>query len=234
MQFFDNSEAQSLDSIMTRFPYLEKVIGLHQDLDIDFELEGNIIKLRSPYSNPVCTNVRGELDYHKKFFFKNSIYKEPLARAIGLKKGVAKPKVLDVTAGMLGDSLLIYSFGCEVEAYERHPVAFILSANAIANSDIELKLNFGDAKEIPEIEYDCVYFDPMYSLKNDKTLPKKEMRIFREVVGQDLDAKETAQKLKTITKRLVIKRSSKGQPLVDDPNMSINGKSTSYDVYLAL
>jgi 16S rRNA (guanine1516-N2)-methyltransferase len=231
MQFFENSVAVSIDSIMTRFPYLSHVIELHQDLDIDFELEDDIIKLRSPYSNPVCTNVRGELDYHTKFFFKNSLHKEPLARAIGLKKGQPKPFVLDATAGMLSDSLLLYSFGCKVHAFERHPVAFILSANAIYNHGLDLDISFGDVSEA-DIDVDCVYFDPMYALKNEKTLPKKEMRIFREVVGVDGDAKSVAEKLREKSKRLVVKRSIKGKPLLENPNMTVKGKSTAYDIYL--
>jgi len=231
MQFFENSVAISIDLIMTRFPYLEKVLELHQDLDIDFELEGDVIKLRSPYSNPVCTNVRGELDYHTKFFFKNSLHKEPLAKAIGLKKGMPKPFVLDATAGMLSDSLLLYSFGCKVHAFERHPVAFILSANALNNFDLDMCISFGEASE-SEIEVDCIYFDPMYALKNEKTLPKKEMRIFREVVGIDADAKIVAQKLKEKSRRLVVKRSIKGEQLLDNPNMTVKGKSTAYDIYL--
>ena len=58
------------------------------------------------------------------------------------------------------------------------------------------------------------------------------MRLFREMVGQDQDAKTIAQSLLKLAPRLVIKRSLKANPLLTNPKMTYNGKSTSYDVYL--
>jgi 16S rRNA (guanine1516-N2)-methyltransferase len=236
MQFFEKNELLKPDIIVSRFPYLSNIIEVDNALDsnlskVQFEVEGQRIKLRSPYSNPVCTNVEGELDYHKKFFFKNSLHKQPLAKALGLKKGIPAPKVLDVTAGMLSDTLLIYSLGCKVSALERNPIAYILARNTLEISDIDIDIEFLDASELDRIQ-DVIYFDPMYIDINKKALPKKEMRIFRDVVGIDSDAKLVASKIKSLCKRLVIKRSIKGSPLMDNPDMSYLGKSTAYDVYL--
>ena len=234
MQFLEKNTPISLSEIITRFPYIREVIEISHSLDINFEVDGNRIMLMSPYSNSVCTNIDGELDYHKKFFFKNSIYKQPLGKALGLKRGEKKPHVFDVTAGMLGDSLLMHSFGCRVSAWERHPAAFILSANAIFNSSVDIDLTFGNAVDLHVNAYkecDVIYFDPMYGGKNDKALPKKEMRIFREIVGVDSDAKVVAEKLKSKNKRLVVKRSIKTSPLMDNPCITFLGKSTAYDVY---
>ena len=75
-------------------------------------------------------------------------------------------------------------------------------------------LNFNISDEIINV----IYFDPMYSEKNEKALPKKEMRIFREVVGVDLDAESTAKSLLKMSKRLVIKRSIKAKPILDNPS----------------
>ena len=233
MQFFEKNEPLGLELIMSRFPYLSNILGLYKHLDINFDVDERVIKLHSKYSNPISTNIESELDYHKKFFFKNSLHKQPLAKALGLKKGTPPPCVLDVTAGMLGDTLLIYSFGCKVRALERHPIAYILSANALTENGIDITLEFRDAKTI-ESPVAVAYFDPMYSEKNEKSLPKKEMRIFRDVVGVDSDAIDTAVHLQSFCKRLVIKRSIKGAPLVENPSMTIKGKSTAYDVYLNL
>jgi 16S rRNA (guanine1516-N2)-methyltransferase len=239
MQFFEKNELLSHETIISRFPYLSNILSVNHSLDIDsnlvsdveFDVEGQRIKLRSPYSNSVWTNVEGELDYHTKFFFKNSLHKQPLAKALGIKKGQTAPNVLDVTAGMLSDTLLIYSLGCKVSAVERNPAAYILARNTIEISQIDIKLDFLDASEVIAGQ-DVIYFDPMYEDTNKKALPKKEMRIFREVVGVDSDANIVANKLKVLCKRLVIKRSIKGTPLLDNPDMSFVGKSTAYDVYL--
>jgi 16S rRNA (guanine1516-N2)-methyltransferase len=231
MQFFEKNELLKLEDIISRFPYLLNILESNHSLDSDFDVEGDRIKLRSPYSNSVWTNVEGELDYHKKFFFKNSVHKQPLAKALGLKKGIPAPLVLDVTAGMLNDTILIHSMGFNVNALERNPIAYILGRNTLEISKIDIQLNFQDANDL-EGEHDVIYFDPMYEETNKKALPKKEMRIFREVVGVDVDAKSVAEKLKNHTRRLVIKRSIKGKPLLDSPNMTFEGKSTAYDVFL--
>lgn len=235
MQFFEKNKLIQLTDIISRFSYLSNIFELDNILDrtagVEFDVDGDRIKLRSPYSKPIFTHVTGELDYHKKFFFKNSIHKQPLAKALGLKKGKTLPEVWDVTAGMLSDTLLIYSIGFKVRAFERNPIAYILSKNSLALSDIDIELSFLDAKDIKE-HCDVIYFDPMYEETNKKALPKKEMRIFREVVGVDQDAKETASCLRNQCQRLVIKRSVKGQPMLDFPSVTFEGKSTAYDVYL--
>lgn len=232
MKFLENNIELKLDEVEDRFPYIFNIYQQNLDIDIDFEVNSDRIMLTSPYSNSVYTNVESILDYHTKFFFKNSIYKEPLARALGLKKGLAKPLVLDATAGMLVDSLLIFSFGCKVIAFERNPVAAILALNAIELSKVDINFKYDSAINCEETT-DVVYFDPMYGEeKNEKTLPKKEMRIFREVVGADNDASKIATALKSKAKRLVIKRSIKAMPILENPSMQISGKSTRYDVYL--
>ena len=232
MKFLENNIELKLDEIQNRFPNIFNIYQQNLDMDIVFEIISDRIMLTSPYSNSVYTNVESILDYHKKFFFKNSIYKEPLARALGLKKGVAKPIVLDATAGMLVDSLLIHSFGCKVIAYERNPVAAILGINAIEIGNVDILIKHDSALNSKE-NIDLIYFDPMYGdEKNTKTLPKKEMRIFREVVGADSDASKIAIGLKSKARRLVIKRSIKSSPILVNPSMQVLGKSTRYDVYL--
>jgi 16S rRNA (guanine1516-N2)-methyltransferase len=232
MQFLENKKPLKLDEIEARFGYISDIYKQNLELDIDFEIDDIRIMLTSPYSNSVFTNVESVLDYHTKFFFKNSIYKEPLAKALGLKKGEAKPVVLDATAGMLVDSLLIHSFGCKVIAFERNPIAAILGLNTLKMSNINIDFYYESAINF-EGCVDVIYFDPMYGEeKNSKTLPKKEMRIFRKVVGNDKDADTIAKKLKTKSRRLVIKRSVKASPILENPSMQITGKSTRYDVYL--
>lgn len=231
MKFLENNSPLKDDEVLSRFPSVSEIYLAHKDLDINFEIDKNRIKLISPYSNPVTTNIEGELDYHKKFFFKNSLHKEPLAKALGIKKGVEKPIVLDATAGMLGDTLLIYAFGCKVFACERNPIASILAINALSLTETSIDFTYGEASQF-DWKVDVVYFDPMYEEKNEKALPKKEMRIFREVVGIDKDANTVASLLRAKAKRLVIKRSVKASPILENPHMQITGKSTRYDVYL--
>lgn len=231
MKFFKQDLSISFEEFAQVLPEEAKILENFQGLEVDFEVFDGLLFLRSPYSNPVRIDATSKLKYHQNYFYKNSIYREPLARAIGLKKGQNRPIVIDATAGFLADTLLMMAMGVKVCAYERHPVAAALITNVIKNQNLNLEFHFESSTNIKNI-VDVIYFDPMYSEKNEKTLPKKEMRIFREIVGPDADAVEVASKLKSLTQRLVIKRSIKATPILENPSIVINGKSTSYDVYL--
>jgi 16S rRNA (guanine1516-N2)-methyltransferase len=191
-----------------------------------------------PKENPVSVMIDRELERHLSYFKKSSIHKEILARALGIKSGV-RPKVLDLTGGFLGDTLLMLSFGCEVTTLERHPVVSFLIKSALANSQHPLLANLNYIASDAETylrahsSQEVIFFDPMFEDANEKTLPKKEMRIFRSVVGKDLDAKDVwALGLSCRPKRLVVKRPRLSVALGNTPDILFEGKATRYDVYL--
>lgn len=193
-----------------------------------------------PKENPIGIEIDRELSRHEEYFKKSSLQKELLARAIGVK-GPYRPKVLDLTAGMLGDSLLLLSFGCEVWASERNPVIQFLIESALKNAQhpkVQL-LHFLPGEALVHLEsppaVDVIYFDPMFEDANSKTSPKKEMRIFRNMVGSDQDAEDVFKKAMALgPKRLVVKRPRHSVHLVQEPSVQYIGKSTRYDVYFSI
>lgn len=211
---------------------LEGVLSLEADFELD---QKGALGLRGPFPVPMVLSPHKELEYHRAFFYKHSVYDQPLAKALGIKKGKSRPKVLDASAGTLKDACLILSFGCQVLACERHPVVQALILNALKRNSLDslefLPLDALSAAKT-RCDFETIYFDPMYEKTNKKAAPRKEMRIFREVVSADLDARETALALKGFGKRLVLKRSAKGEPLLEKPSISYGKKSTIYDVYL--
>lgn len=249
MQILKQKTKISLEEFFQEFPfsrhYLEHVLcdASKEFLDnfkicIDKNAD-NVPKFSFSWKNfkNIQIDIENELDYHRKYFFKNSPYKEPLARALGLKAGVTKPNVIDLTAGMMGDSLLIYALGVSsLVIWERSPLVALLIEEALKNSDVNIEFHFGEfLKNINESEFlqnTVLYFDPMYQITNKKAAAKKEMIFFRECLGPDLDAKNIAESLVGKASRLVIKRSVKALPLIASPHHSIVGKSTAYDVYL--
>lgn len=231
MDFYKYQKLMSFMQFSEEFPQEALILKDSLHLPVKFEIDGNIIKLCSPYSNPVFIDAPNKLNYHKKYFFKHSVYKELLAKAIGLKKGCERPHVLDATAGMMGDSLLMYAMGARVEICERNPVAGVLCLNSIKQFNLDIEFHYESANNI-DFKGSVIYFDPMYIQKNLKTKPKKEMQIFRDIIGADTDALDMALKLQAKTQRLVIKRSIKAESIIAKPTMTFSGKSTSYDVYL--
>lgn len=169
-----------------------------------------------------------------------------LAKAVGVKSKF-RPSVLDVTAGLGIDAVILAKIGCEVLMLERSQVVHALLADGLkrAKANLEfkklkLKLKKIDAniylekllqsqKNLP----DCIYLDPMYPERKKSALNKKEMRILREVVGDDSDAKELlTQALKCATKRVVVKRPRLAPTITEfEPTLKFIGKSSRFDVY---
>lgn len=178
-----------------------------------------------------------ELHFEKEFLdWKKTLTafkSQPLYRALGVK-GDHKPFVLDATCGLAGDSLQLLVFGCRVHSWERHPIPALMLLKAFETWDNPIKekwsldlLHF----TVPE-DIEVIYFDPMFKEANQKSLPRKEMRIFREVVGSDDDAIEVAQEFLLLKRRLIIKRPLKSPPLLENPSFQQSGKAVRFDVYL--
>jgi 16S rRNA (guanine1516-N2)-methyltransferase len=189
---------------------------------------------------PIGIQIDRELSRHEEYFKKSSVHKEVLARAVGIKSGL-RPKILDLTGGLLGDTLLFLSFGCEVITLERHPIIQVLIKSALNNAKHPAleRLTFftKDAATFLKSSPACeiVYFDPMYEDANERALPKKEMRIFRHFVGGDGDALEVFDLARNLTpKRLVFKRPRHSVTLAAKPDIQFEGKATRYDVYLPI
>lgn len=188
--------------------------------------------------NPIGIQIDRELKRHEDFFKHSSLVKELLARAVGVRPGV-RPAILDLTGGMLGDTLLFLSFGCQVVTLERHPIIAFLIRSALQNARhpalSRLQFIQQDAQSyleqntVPEV----IFFDPMFEDSNERALPKKEMRIFRHYVGADQDAKTVFKTVRNLSpKRLVVKRPRLSVELDEKPQIVFAGKATRYDVYL--
>lgn len=186
---------------------------------------------------PIGIAVDEILHRHQEFFRKSSVQKELFARALGIKGGF-RPRILDLSAGLLGDSLLFLAAGCTVTAIERHPLVGFLIESSLRNAEHpslkRLQFQKGNAEEFlsPSLDYDVIYFDPMFEDANLKAAPKKEMRIFRELLQGDTDAESVLTKaLSSGVKRVVVKRPRLSGELLDRKPLRMTGKSTRYDVY---
>ncbi|MBJ7548854.1 class I SAM-dependent methyltransferase, partial [Pseudomonas sp. OA3] len=83
--------------------------------------------------------------------------------------------------------------------------------------------------EAPQV----IYLDPMFPHRDKSTLVKKEMRLFRPFVGDDLDAPALLEAaLALATHRVVVKRPRKA-PAIEGgkPGYVLEGKSSRYDIY---
>ena len=168
-----------------------------------------------------------------------------IAKAVGLSK---KPDltVLDLTAGLGRDAFVLANLGASVTMLERSPIIAALLMDGLHRAQQvawvkALSMHFiqTDAKSylLPLVESDypdVIYLDPMFPEREKSALVKKEMRILRDLVGDDVDADAILSlALSRAKRRVVVKRPRHASPL---PGPSVTqtflGKSSRYDMYL--
>ncbi len=175
--------------------------------------------------------------YHQRKQY--AISKEPLAKALGIKGrndlDQEKLKIWDTTCGTGKDLTLIHHFGGKITAFERHPGIYLLLKDALRRFPLEIELKFGDASQMNVQEADrpdVIYYDPMYPSKKKSALARKEMRIFKDLIGADEDSANFLEwALGCAKQRVVVKRPLEALPIKDNPSASYVGKSTRYDMY---
>lgn len=169
-----------------------------------------------------------------------------IAKAVGLQKTRQALHVLDATAGLGQDAFVLASLGCKVTLFERSPVIHVLLRDGLARAALNeqsaplaarMALQSGNSIDwLGQAEkgvVDVVYLDPMFPHRDKSALVKKEMQVFRTVVGDDNDSPELlAAALAAATYRVVVKRPRKAEPVSGpEPTTRIEGKSSRYDIY---
>lgn len=173
--------------------------------------------------------------------------RQPIAKAVGVKSG-SLPTIVDATAGLGQDALVLATLGCEVTLVERSPVVAALLSDAFDRALAEtetasivarMRLVQADAcdylgaleeSQRPQV----IYLDPMFPGRNKSALTKKEMRLFQQLpgTGENTDgllpiARQAA------TRRVVVKRPARAPWLANvKPSMAIHSPKMRFDVYL--
>lgn len=170
---------------------------------------------------------------------------ELLAKAVGIKKDY-KPFIIDTTGGLGRDAFILANLGCAVTVLERSTILSVLLEDALTRAlneqhyeflNIEL-FNIDAIKFLSKLnsnEYpDVIYLDPMYPHRTKSALVKKEMRLLRDLVGDDQDADRLlAIALTKAKQRVVVKRPRLAETLMNKkPDFTVSGTSQRFDIYL--
>lgn len=174
---------------------------------------------------------------------------QAIAKAIGLqhKKNL---HIYDATAGMGTDSLMLASLGCTVSMTERNPVVAALLQDGLQRALLDTQCQPIAARmhlhHMPAVQFmrqaiaaaqqfDVVFLDPMFPHDEKNTAQvKKNMQVFRSLVGRDEDADELLPlALQLARYRVVVKRPRKSPFLNQQkPSMSLEGKANRFDIYV--
>ncbi len=172
---------------------------------------------------------------------------EHVARAIGAKKDL---KVLDCTAGLGRDAVLLASLGCQVTMLERSNVLAMLLRDALerASHDPDLagivsRLTLLRDDSIRYLthgnpQFDAILIDPMFPSRRKTAQVKGEMQFLQRFIGKDQDVSQLISAAQaTGCRRIVVKRPLESASTNDypagKPSHSVKGKSSQFDVYLS-
>lgn len=182
----------------------------------------------------------------KTGFRSQRAHHEMIVKAVaGRTKGPLQ--VWDASAGLGRDSFILAAAGFSVVAMERNPVIACLLKDGLDRAQMNVQaaevaeriafyqrdsiawLENGEYEQAPDV----IYLDPMFPERTKSALVKKEMRIFRELVGEDSDGEKLLHAaLQTAIKRVVVKRPRKAPPVgALKPSHQLMGKSSRFDVY---
>lgn len=169
---------------------------------------------------------------------------EAIARACGVGK-IEPLHILDGTAGLGRDALVLAQLGAKVGMNERHPLVVALLQDALQRlqqTDPKLaeRLYFAGTDCLNDPAWhgqvDVVYLDPMYPKgeRKAKAAVKKDMQMFQQLIGGDHDADALLDKaLQIARKRVVVKRPQHAAFLAQrPPTLQMGGSKHRFDVYL--
>jgi 16S rRNA (guanine1516-N2)-methyltransferase len=186
-----------------------------------------------------------------------SLKSEMIARACQLAE---KPRLIDATAGLGHDSLLLAALGATVTLVERHPVLFTLLEDTqqqalqdpyLAPIAARINLVFADSadylKQCAEQQQlsDVVYLDPMFPQRDQnqqavkkQAQVKKQMQLLHMLLPEDGEMDLGDQLLplaQQIAKRVVVKRPRLAVFLNDQqPDTQWQGDACRFDAYFQL
>lgn len=187
--------------------------------------------------------LRGDFTKMLPRIRRGNLQSELLVKAVKIKGFDGRLEVMDCTAGLGEDSLLLAAAGFYVKLYERDKIIAALLRDSMerAAADLELssiiaRMELHEADSLTAMENlqetpDVIYLDPMFPSRQKSALVKKKFQVLHlleqpcEEGNRFLEAA-----LACKPRKLVIKRPLKGEYLGDrKPDYSISGKTIRYD-----
>lgn len=172
---------------------------------------------------------------------------ELLVKAVRIHGHKTPLRVLDCTAGMGEDALILAAAGFEVSMFEKNPVIAALLQNELrqASRDPVLaqivgRMTFQEGNSLPILQQitlgqrqrpDVIYLDPMFQKRTKSALIKKKFQLLHKMEQPCADEEELLEAAAAAhPKKIVIKRPAKGPYLAGiRPGYSISGKAIRFD-----
>jgi len=191
-------------------------------------------------------SLRGDFTANVSRLKRSNLERELLVKCAKLKDLDHSPVIIDATAGMGEDSLLLAASGFNVILYEYDPVIASLLEDSLRRaamdpflkeivSRMELHIESSiEAMKNLEHSPDVVLLDPMFPARTKSALVKKKFQLLQQLERPCSDENELFNAaLQAKPRKIVIKRPLKGPFLAGiKPDYSLSGKAIRYDCIL--
>jgi 16S rRNA (guanine1516-N2)-methyltransferase len=231
---------QSIEWMQVAEPFAARWLRQHPELSLLCDADGLWLAADGMRMQPDWV---GQLPRLKRA----SIKQELVARACQLDQA---PQLIDATAGLGHDGLLLAWLGANVTLVERHPVLWVLLCASHQQAQqhpvlqgICTRLHIVHAESadyLADHRADVVYLDPMFpvveSARHKVALVKKEMQLLHRLLHADgVDLGEGLLPLaQQAAKRVVVKRPRHAPPLAHQPpHHQWLGDACRFDAYFA-
>ena len=234
-------KGQIVEKVNARFLRLNPEMALVLDED-GLSLSANGMKMQPDW--------RAEIPRLKRASLKS----EMIARACQLGE---KPSLIDATAGLGHDSLLMAYLGADVRLIERHPILFVLLEYTKAQAERDpflqsvmprIQLIYADSTDYlhglkqRDEQVDVVYLDPMFPQRDQnhqaqkkQAQVKKQMQLLHMLLPEDGEmdlGDELLHLASKIAKRVIVKRPRHAVYLADQaPDHQWLGDACRFDAY---
>ena len=143
--------------------------------------------------------------------------------------------ILDCTAGLGRDGILLSELGYNVTMIEKNPLLILLIRNYLSrNAHIKARLLYGDAltyTHIAEKEFDYIYIDFMFEKKNNSK-PSKYDLFLRSINYNENNKSGFINKMKNYCKkRIVVKEPMKSRSEINDHDYEIKTNLIKYKIF---
>lgn len=174
----------------------------------------------------------------------SNLHRELLVRAARVRGLDEVPRVVDATAGLGEDSVLLAAAGMQVTLVEREPMLAALLRDGLQRAARQpelapiasrMRLIEGDSIEVLaslDEQPHVVYLDPMFPAKRKQAATNKKLQLIQQLELPCANEEELlGAALAVHPRKVVIKRPLKGPCLAGaKPSGSLRGKVVRYDI----
>lgn len=234
---------------------IDVIVGQEKDISQQYSIilrkDSTGLSLLQNTSKSASPTKVDFLDHKLAYRRRTAGKSQGIARAVGVKK-LDYPSILDATAGLGKDALILASLGCSVTLLERSPVvhAMLLDgfvrARASEDSDIcniiermhliniEALLWFEKIRAGEVEQPDVIFIDPMFPPRKKSARVKKDIFMLQQILPAEENLSELLRSaLDSAGQRLVVKRpGSKTINAELQPDFQVQGKASHFDIYL--